>query len=349
MGYALPEHARERLVEPSFPVSAGEHINTGGGVPASAIPLATRQTAGVFRQLGQTDLCVYPIGLGASVFGWTADGQASRDILDRYFEFGGNFIDTADSYTAGRSEVIIGSWMHDRGNRDKFVLATKVGRHPDNPGLTRPNIIRAAEASLTRLRTDHIDVLYFHGDDDSVRLEDSLEAADALIEAGKVRYLAASDYSPARLMEARILAAYGFGKFAAMQTEYSLLRRGFEGDLLAAARGQELGVMPYFALANGFLTGKYLSRHQKVETTRQARAMQHVTRKGLRVLATLKLIAAEHETSPATIALAWLIAKPAVTAPVTSASHAGQVDALMAAATIKLTRSQVVDLDRVSA
>lgn len=356
MAHALPEPLPESLpespIEPHYgsAVPAGRHANTGRAVfsGVSAIPLATRQ-AGLFRRLGQTDLQIYPVVLGASVFGWTADNQASRDILDRYFEFGGNVVDTADSYTSGRSEVIIGSWMHDRRNRDQMVLATKVGKHPDHPGLSPASIIGATEASLERLQTDRIDVLFFHGDDDQARFEDSLAAADSLIDAGKVRYLAASDYAAARLIEARILSAYGYRRFVALQTEYSLVRRRYEGELALVAAGQQLGVIPYYALANGFLTGKYMSRHQKVETTRQARAMQHVTRKGLRVLSTLKLIAAEHETSPATVALAWLLAKPTVTAPVTSASDPTQVDALMAASTLRLTRSQILDLDRVSA
>ncbi len=334
------------------PVSARDHVNAAqtGLKPrgASPVPLASRASAGLYRHLGETDLRVYPLALGASVFGWTADHHASRGILDRYFECGGNFIDTADSYAGGRSEVIIGSWLKDRANRDDLVLATKIGRHPDNPGLTPGNIIRAVEDSLTRLRTDHIDVLFFHEDDQSSPLEDSLAAADTLVESGKVRYLAASNYTVDRLIQARILSAYGLSKFAAVQTEYSLVQREFEGEMAVIAEGQRLAIVPYFALAHGFLSGKYLSRHQKPATERQSRAVKHVTRKGLRILAVLNRVAAELEVSAATAALAWLLAKPNITAPVTSASRPDQIDDLMAAATVQLTRGQVRELDRVS-
>ncbi|MDR6614292.1 MULTISPECIES: aldo/keto reductase [Microbacteriaceae] len=301
------------------------------------------------RRIGESDLAVYPLSLGASVFGWTADGDTSLAILDRFTELGGDFIDTADSYVGGRSEVLIGKWMRERRNRDRMVVATKVGRHHDNPGLGSVSMIRAVEASLERLQTDHIDLLYFHEDDPETPLEDSLATAEWLIESGKVRYLGASNFSADRLIEARILASSGLPKFVAIQTQYNLMHRSeFESAPRIVAAAQGLAVMPYYALANGFLTGKYRSKGDLTAGARSVRAAAYVNRRGQRVLAVLDRIAAEHHVAPASIALAWLLAKRTIAAPVASASRPDQVDALMAAAGIRLTRSQMLDLDRVS-
>jgi aryl-alcohol dehydrogenase-like predicted oxidoreductase len=301
------------------------------------------------RRIGESDLAVYPLSLGASVFGWTADGDTSLAILDRFAALGGNFIDTADSYVGGRSEVLIGKWLRERGNRDDFVVATKVGRHHENPGLGSVSIVRAVEASLERLQTDHIDLLYFHDDDPEVPLEDSLATAEWLIESGKVRYLAASNFSADRLIEARIMASAGLPKFVAIQTQYNLMHRAeFESALRIVAAAQGLAVMPYYALANGFLTGKYRSKSDLSADARSVRASAYVNRKGLRVLAVLDRIAAEHGVSPASVSIAWLLAKRTIVAPVASASRPEQVDGLMAAAGIRLTRAQMLELDRVS-
>ena len=301
------------------------------------------------RRIGESDLAVYPLSLGASVFGWTADGDTSLAILDRFTELGGDFIDTADSYVGGRSEVLIGKWMRERRNRDRMVVATKVGRHHDNPGLGSVSMIRAVEASLERLQTDHIDLLYFHEDDPETPLEDSLATAEWLIESGKVRYLGASNFSADRLIEARILASSGLPKFVAIQTQYNLMHRSeFESAPRIVAAAQGLAVMPYYALANGFLTGKYRSKGDLTAGARSVRAAAYVNRRGQRVLAVLDRIAAEHHVAPASIALVWLLAKRTIAAPVASASRPDQVDALMAAAGIRLTRSQMLDLDRVS-
>ncbi|MDN4615725.1 aldo/keto reductase [Leifsonia sp. F6_8S_P_1B] len=301
------------------------------------------------RRIGESDLTVFPLSLGASVFGWTADGDTSLAILDRFAARGGNFIDTADSYVGGRSEVLIGKWMRDRGVRDHLVVATKVGRHHDNPGLGSVSIVRAVEASLERLQTDRIDLLYFHDDDPEVPLEDSLATAEWLIETGKVRYLGASNFSADRLIEARILASAGLPKFVAIQNQYNLVHRTeFESALRIVAAAQGLAVMPYYALANGFLTGKYRSKADLTADARSVRASAYVNRRGQRVLATLDRIAAEHASTPASIAIAWLLAKRTIVAPVASASRPEQVDALMAAAGIRLTRAQMLDLDRVS-
>ncbi|MFE4470557.1 aldo/keto reductase [Leifsonia sp. NPDC056824] len=328
--------------EPSTDTGGPLDIDSGLGLTGPLSIIAP-------RRIGESDLAVYPLSLGASVFGWTADGDTSLAILDRFASRGGDFIDTADSYVGGRSEVLIGKWMHERGNRDDMVVATKVGRHHENQGLGSVSIVRAVEASLERLQTDHIDLLYFHDDDTEVPLEDSLATAEWLIETGKVRYLGASNFSADRLIEARVLASAGLPKFVAIQTQYNLMHRAeFESALRIVAAAQGLAVMPYYALANGFLTGKYRSKSDLSADARSVRASAYVNRKGMRVLAVIDRIAAEHGVSAASVAIAWLLAKRTIVAPVASASRPEQVDGLMAAAGIRLTRAQMLDLDRVS-
>ncbi|MEO6827614.1 MAG: aldo/keto reductase [Microbacteriaceae bacterium] len=330
--------AHERIAQSIAPVG----FDLEGAVTAPMPIVAPRRIEG-------TALAVYPLALGASVFGWTADNDTSMEIMDRYHDLGGNFIDTADSYTGGRSEVVIGNWMRNRHNRERIVVATKIGHHQDNPGLGPVSIVRAVEASLERLQTDWIDLLFFHFDDTSVAMEESLATVEWLIETGKVRYLGASNYSAERLTEARILSSSGLPKFVALQCHYNLMHRvAFEGDLRMTVSAQAMAVMPYFALANGFLTGKYRSKSDIGDNARGIHAGEYVNRKGYRVLAALDRVAADHESVPGTIALAWLLAKRNVVAPVASASHPDQVDALMAAANIRLTRSQMLELDRVS-
>jgi aryl-alcohol dehydrogenase-like predicted oxidoreductase len=318
--------------------------------PSAPIPvLGDGVDSSIRNTVGDSDLEVFPVSLGTSVFGWTAESAASEAILNRYADFGGNFIDTADSYSGGRSEHIIGRWMSRRRNRDDMVVATKIGRHPDSPGLGPVNMVRAVEASLERLDTDHIDLLYFHDDDDSVRLEDALGTAQWLIETGKVRYLGVSNFTPERLIEARILAAAGYPRFEAVETHYSLLtRERYEGGLQLVAQGQGLGVMPYYALENGFLTGKYRSRADFADRLRSAKAAEHLGRRGLRVLKALDQIALEIGVSVTTIAIAWLQHRPGVAAPVVSASRPEQVDAIVQSAGVQLTRTQVLDLERAS-
>jgi aryl-alcohol dehydrogenase-like predicted oxidoreductase len=315
------------------------------GEPVAAAPRARP------RRVGSSELVVYPLAMSGNVFGWTADAGATEQILDAYVEGGGNFVDTADSYASGRSEIMIGNWLRDRGNRDSMVVATKVGKSSDNPGLSRRAVIRAVEASLERLGTDRIDLLYLHVDDASVPFEQTLLAVDALIRAGKVRYFGGSDHTGDRLMEARIACAQiGVAPMVALQNSYSLMhRREYEGDLAHVALRQGLGVMPRFALASGFLSGKYRSRADLEASLRGPEMRTHLTKRGLRILHALDGIAAAHETQVASVALAWLLSKPLVVAPVTSASTPEQVQPLLAAATLALTRSQVAELDRVSA
>lgn len=307
------------------------------------------------RRFGDTDLTVFPLILGASTFGWTAGADATTGILDAYLEAGGNAIDTADSYSAGRSETLIGTWLREKGARDRVVLSTKIARGSENTGLSGKSILRAAEASLGRLGVDYLDILYFSLDDPAVPLEESLTAADALLRSGKVRYLAASDFRADRLMEARILAGQlDLPRFAALQAQYSLVHREeFERHLLPVARAQQLATVPYYSLASGFLTGKYRGRAKgergSEAHSRAARAARYATKRGFRVLDALEDVAEEQRTSMTTVALAWLLTKPMVTAPVVSASRPEQLPEILAATRLHLTRHQVALLDRVSA
>lgn len=343
---AMPTSAQSPVATPAQTIARADLP----AHPSAPIPvLGDGVGASIRNTVGDSELEVFPVSLGTSVFGWTAESAASEAILNRYADFGGNFIDTADSYSGGRSEHIIGRWMSRRRNRDDMVVATKIGRHPDSPGLGPVNMVRAVEASLERLDTDHIDLLYFHDDDDSVRLEDALGTAQWLIETGKVRYLGVSNFTPERLIEARILAAAGYPRFEAVETHYSLLtRERYEGGLQLVAQGQGLGVMPYYALENGFLTGKYRSRADFADRLRSAKAAEHLGRRGLRVLKALDQIALEIGVSVTTIAIAWLQHRPGVAAPVVSASRPEQVDAIVQSAGVQLTRTQVLDLERAS-
>lgn len=302
------------------------------------------------RRIGSSDLEVFPLAISGNVFGWTAGVTATEDILDAYAEQGGNFIDTADSYAGGRSEIMIGNWMRDRGNRAEIVVATKVGKSADNPGLRARNIDRAVHASLERLQTSWIDLLYLHVDDEQVDFEETLLAVDELIRAGKVRQFGVSDHTGNRLIEARVACAQlGVAPMVALQNHYNLLHRTeYEGDLAHVAERQGLGVMPRFALASGFLTGKYRKRSDLARYPRGNEAAHHLTRRGRRVLAALDAVAAAHGVSVATIALAWLLTKPLVVAPVASASSAEQVEELTAAASVRLTRQEAAELDRAS-
>lgn len=303
----------------------------------------------VRRLIAGTDLAVFPVAIGGSVFGWTASADDTDAILDRYAAAGGNFIDTADSYASGRSEVEIGRWMRSRANRDGMVVATKIGRHADYAGLSRRTVTAAVDASLNRLGTDYIDLLYLHEQDPDVPLEETLGAVRDLITAGKVRVVGASGFPIEALIEARILASTGYPSLAAFETEYSLANRAdFEGDRQLVATQQGLAVMPYFALASGFLTGKYRARSDFGGSTRSTRASAHFNRRGLRILRALDAVAAAHGARPATIALAWLLTRRAVCAPVVSASEPTQVESLVRAPQIALSRSQLLELDRAS-
>ncbi|MCU1424846.1 MAG: aldo/keto reductase [Microbacteriaceae bacterium] len=305
---------------------------------------------GVLRRVGASDLRVFPLAMSGNVFGRSADVSTTEAILDAYADAGGNFIDTADSYAAGRSETMIGDWMHDRRNRGETIVATKVGKSTDNPGMSARAITHAVHDSLARLRTEHIDLLYLHIDDESVPFEETLYAVDELIRAGKVRYFGGSHQTGNRLIEARIASAQmGVAPMVALQNHYNLLHRTeYEGDLARVADRQGLGVMPRFALGSGFLTGKYRSKLDLAGSERGAEAARYLNRRGIRILACLDKVAAAHGVAPGTIAIAWLLTKPHVAAPVVSVSAPDQVADLTAAARVQLTRIQVAELDRVS-
>ena len=319
--------------------------------------LGTNETAVVIdgivsvrRPIPNSELRVFPIAIGGNVFGWTADAQEAERILDRYAHFGGNFIDTADSYAGGRSEIMIGNWMRFRRNRDDLVVATKVGKGPDHPGVTTRAISAAVEDSLRRLRTDRIDLLYLHVDDPEVPFEQTLLAVDELIRAGKVRAFGASDHAGNRLVEARIASAQlGVARMVAVQNQYNLMhRREHEQEVARVARDLELAVMPRFALASGFLTGKYRTRGDVARSERRGEIAEYLTRSGLRVLAALDKVASEQESTPAAVSLAWLLSKPNVVAPVVSASRAEHVDDFATATRLRLSRHQLLALDRAS-
>ncbi|WP_245561894.1 aldo/keto reductase [Agromyces italicus] len=300
--------------------------------------------------IGGTGLTAHPVVLGASTFGWTLGADEAFAVLDRFVSVGGSLIDTADSYVAGRSESIIGMWMESRRTRDRVRVLTKIGRHADAAGLAPAQINAAVDGSLSRLGVERIDLVHFHGEDPDVPLEESLGAIDALIAAGKVGAIGASDFSPERLIEARVLAANGLPRFETYTTRYNLMeRRAFEGAPELVAHAQGLAVLPYFALANGFLGGQVRRRADVRHDARGARQARHLGRRGHRVLAALDSVAFARGMQPATIALAWLLAKPTVAAPVASATKPEQVDALVSAAAVELTRSELVELDRASA
>lgn len=324
-------------------------------MPPEVSAHAARGAAPLRRQLGDSPLRVFPLAIGGNAFGWTASPEAAQGILDAYWELGGNFIDTADSSANGRSETLIGAWMRDRGNRDQIIVGTKIGRSTDNPGLSSVAVSRAIEASLLRLGTDYIDLLYLHVDDEAVPFEETLVAVDENVRKGRVRYVGVSDHSGNRLIEARVIAAQlGLTPLVAVQSRYNLTHRTeFEGALARVAAQQRLGVMPRFALDGGFLAGNYRAKTElDLNTTGNivlgGDAQKHFNRRGQRILATLDRIAAEHETVPAAIAIAWLLSKPNVVAPVAGVSTPIQVADLVAAAGIQLTRQQVAALDAVS-
>ena len=293
---------------------------------------------------------MFGLNLGGNVFGWTADRETSFTVLDTYVEAGGDFVDTADVYSAwvdahsgGESESVIGDWMAARGNRDRVVVATKVGQFPTLRGLGATTVTAAVEASLRRLRTDRVDLLYAHIDDQHTPLEETLGAFDALVRAGKVRYLGASNYSAARLSEALAVAdREGFARYVAVQPSYNLIDRNpYERELADLVAREGLGTLPYFGLARGFLTGKYRPNGPEVSSPRAASAMTHMDDKGLAVLAALDKVAAAHDTTQAAVALAWLLAQPTVVAPIASARTPAQLKDLLPMATLRLSQDEL--------
>ncbi|MFD5453120.1 MULTISPECIES: aldo/keto reductase [unclassified Streptomyces] len=310
------------------------------------------------RKLGSSDLEVFPLSLGGNVFGWTADQDTSFAVLDAYTAAGGNFVDTADSYSAwvdgnsgGESETLIGKWLAARGNRADLVIATKVSQHPEYPGLSAANIKAAADASLRRLGTDHIDLYYTHFDKPEVPVEEIIGALDELVRAGKVRYIAASNITAERLSASLEFSdREGLARYVALQPHYNLVSRDtYEGGLRDVAERAGLAAVPYYALAAGFLTGKYRPG-TTVDSPRAGGAAKHLeSERGRRVLTALDEIAEAHGVPVATVALAWLAARPTVAAPIASARTVEQLPALLGVAELELTEAEVRGLTEASA
>ena len=307
------------------------------------------------RPLGQSAIEVAPLALGGNVFGWTADEATSFDILDAFVADGGNMVDSADVYSAwvpghqgGESETVIGNWLkRDPGKRDKVVIATKVGFFE---GLAPDKIAAACDASLRRLGIETIDLYYHHKDDPAVPLAESLGAMDALVKAGKVRAVGLSQYSAERLGEAmRAAEANGLTRPCTLQTWYNLVERPkLEGELRDTALGHGLGIVPFYGLANGFLTGKYRSKEDLEKSVRGLRNVEYLEGRGMRVLEALDRVAAETGAALATIALAWTNAQPGITSTLASATSVDQLKQLTAAMHLRLTPEQLELLDESS-
>ena len=312
------------------------------------------------RRLGRTDLSIAPLVLGGNVFGWTTDKKASFAVLDRFAEAGMTAIDTADVYSAwvpgnsgGESETIMGEWMKARGNRSRVIVITKVGSPmgKGKEGLKPGYIAEAVEASLKRLQTDVIDLYLSHWPDMATPYEETLGAYQRLIKAGKIRWCGASNLT-APLLEAALAAskAKGLPRYEVLQPEYNLAdRQGFESGLAELCQREEIGVITYFSLAKGFLSGKYRSEADLGKSARGEAVKPYLDARGLRILDALAAVASRHKAKPAEVALAWVMARPGVTAPIASATSVEQVASLVRATALKLTQADMAALDQASA
>lgn len=317
--------------------------------PSAPIPVIGPGIGEAVRvPLGEGGLQVFPLMLGGAEFGWNTDTASSEAILDRYAEIGGNAVHTADSFAAGRSEHIIGRWLRTRGRRDRTVLAVRVGAHPDNPGLGSVNLVRAVEASLTRLGVERIDVLYLDASqDDGSPLEDTLATAEWLVDAGKVGTLGAFGFSAERLVEARILSSAGYPRIEAIDEPYNMLRRTvFEGDLRLVAGAQGLAVTPSHALEHGFLSGRHRSKADARHGVRGMQLRSNINRRGIKVLRALDLTAEELQVPVAAVSIAWLLAQRTVVAPIVNAFSIQHVDEIVQGVGVALSRAQLAELAR---
>ncbi|MFG6280394.1 aldo/keto reductase [Microbacterium sp. 5K110] len=336
---ASPRLRRDRVAHPSAPVSH----------PSAPVTLQGPGLGSHVRvPLGETGFDVFPVFLGGGEFGWNVDAATSHEILDTYVELGGNAIHTADSYAAGRSEHIIGSWMRSRRTRDDTVLAVRIGRHPDNPGLGSTNLVRAVEASLSRLGTDRIDVLSLDAvRGDSAVLEDTLATCEWLVDSGKVRAIGACGYTASQLVEARILSSAGYPRVTVLDVPYNVLRRDeFDGDLRLITSAQGIAVTPSHPLAHGFLAGETRTRGQQASSVRGSQLAVNLNRRGSRVLRALDVIGEELGVEDAAVAMAWLLAQKAVTAPIVNAFAPRHVVECMRAVGVRLSRAQLSDIAR---
>ncbi len=312
------------------------------------------------RELGRSGIEVPSICLGGNVFGWTIREQASFEVLDHAADRGLTFIDTADVYSrwaqghqGGESEAILGKWMQQRGNRERIVLATKVGMDMGDgkKGLSSKHIVASIDDSLRRLRTDYVDLYQAHRDDPETPLTETLEAFAGLIRAGKVRAIGASNYSGARLEEAlETSRREGLPRYESLQPEYNLYDRAdYESDLEAVCEKNDVGVISYYSLASGFLSGKYRSESDLAQSQRGASVKKRLNERGFRILHALDAVAKQHHSQQAAVALAWLVARASITAPIASATSAHQVESLAAAAELKLASEEIRLLDEASA
>jgi aryl-alcohol dehydrogenase-like predicted oxidoreductase len=312
------------------------------------------------RRLGGSELEVAPLALGGNVFGWTADEPTSFRLLDAFVDAGFNLIDTANIYSkwqpghrGGESETIIGNWLQQSGKRDRVIVATKVGMEmsPEDKGLSKAYILRAVEESLQRLQIDCIDLYFSHTDDLTTPVDETLEAHTQLVRQGKVRVIGASNFSAERLSEAmQVSAKHGYKRYECLQPLYNLYdRSSYESGLEAVCRDNRIGVASYYGLACGFLTGKYRSEADLAGSSRAGRVKTYMNERGMRILAALDEVAERQDATPAQAALAWVMARPGITAPIASATSVAQLEELMAAAALQLDQTSNALLNAASA
>lgn len=310
------------------------------------------------RQLGRSSLSVAPLAFGGNVFGWSADEKRSFELLDAFVDAGLNLIDTADVYSAwvpgnrgGESETIIGKWLKRSGKRDRVAIATKVAKWTEHRGLSPMNINEAVEGSLKRLQTDYIDLYQAHEDDATVPLHETLGAFSRLIEQGKVRVIGASNYGADRFAEAlNVSKEHNLARYESLQPEYNLVsRHGYEKELEPLVLKEGIGVINYYALASGFLSGKYRTEADLTKSSARSGAVKKfLNAQGLKVLATLDEIASAHKATTAQVALAWLMARPGITAPIASATSVDQLQELIGAVNLTLSSNEIAALDSAS-
>lgn len=312
------------------------------------------------RPLGRSGLTIAPLVFGGNVFGWTVDERGSFELLDAFFDHGFNAIDTADSYSmwvegnqGGESETIIGNWLARSGRRNEAVIITKVGTElgPDKKGLSSKRILQAAEDSLRRLRVDAIDLYLSHFPDPDTPIDDTLRGYEKLLRDGKVKAIGCSNYDAAQLRDALAAAAdENLPRYEVLQPHYNLYERAsFEGELRGVCVSEGLGVIPYFSLASGFLTGKYRSKEDLSKSARGAMIEKYLNPRGLRILDALDAVAARHDAKPAEVAIAWLVAREGVTAPIASATSLEQLESLVGATQLELTAEDLGELTAASA
>ncbi len=320
----------------------------GNAHPSAPIPVQGPPLGqGLRVALGETGEQVFPLILGGAEFGWNVDLESSHEIMDAYVERGGNMLHTADSFSGGRSEHIIGQWLHSRGLRDEITLAVRIGGHPDNPGLGPVNLVRSVEASLTRLRTDRIDVLYLDAATGRTDLEETLATAEWLVETGKARSLGAAGFTAAQLVEARIYASAGYPRINVLDVPFNILRRHeFDADLRLVAGAQGMAVTPSHALEHGFLAGRQRTRIRGGLSVRSAQIAANINRRGSRTLRALDAVGTDLGVPDAAVAVAWLLAQKLVTAPIVNAYAPHHVEELVQGVGVRLSRSQLADIAR---